>query len=330
MVHPMTRTSFFGHLDTTTKRHTRHYLKVGMNPFAALAVVLIDKATSAVYLPEAVLKHILERLTMYFPKYKQDMYSGTPEQQFNFLVTHWLHSSELIACLAYVLRQEAVDELYANPLVREYQSIFEFFNRDTPKDKLRQEDTLLPVAVFAALAKKLHITLTLSFREPGKELRKRQSYQSGTSFGDMVDIKVSHERYFPSVMHPEHFIHVGQSSVHVPPPVITGSTETLSTIIDAIIHDRKRVALQKEHYKTALRDIGILTKETLLCLYGDFLPAHCVRSFVFADESEKKHSVNELLIDAMAEWMSTGQVDADAFFLAVEHAVGEKVNSLGI
>ncbi|STY21491.1 Uncharacterised protein [Legionella steigerwaltii] len=150
------------------------FINVGTEQFHAVAVAMIDSLQSTSQRGnDAILKKILERFYLHFPKYINNQpYLTLPERMGMLLNSS--RKSELVECMAYVLRQLTVDELYTHPLM--YRDVFDGLSADTPKSYLRDPTVKLPSSALKALAQTLGISVTLSFKEIGKELRKREVY----------------------------------------------------------------------------------------------------------------------------------------------------------
>lgn len=151
------------------------FINVGNEQFHAVAVSLIDSLQNGAHRGnDATLKKILERFYQHYPKYISNQpYLTIPERM--GMLLHNSRKSELVECMAYVLRQLTVDELYTHPLM--YREVFDGLTAETPKSYLRNPEVKLPPSALNALAHSLGITVTLSFKEPGKELRKREIYE---------------------------------------------------------------------------------------------------------------------------------------------------------
>ncbi|WP_392538381.1 transposase [Legionella sp. 227] len=151
-----------------------NFINVGTEQFHAVAVAMIDSLQSTSHRGnDATLKKILERFYLHFPKYISNQpYLTLPERMGMLLNSS--RKSELVECMAYVLRQLAVDELYTHPLM--YREVFDGLSAETPKSYLRDPTVQLPASALNALAQTLGISITLSFKELGKELRKKEVY----------------------------------------------------------------------------------------------------------------------------------------------------------
>ncbi len=154
-------------------REEYSFINVGNEQFHAAAVALIDSLYSAQRGNDAVLKKILERFYHYFPRYVASQPFLTLPERMGILLNN-TRKTELVECMAYVLRQLTVDEIYIHPL--KYREVFNGLSAETPKNYLRDPKVKLPPSALNALAHALGITVTLSFKEPGKELRKRDVY----------------------------------------------------------------------------------------------------------------------------------------------------------
>ncbi|KTD01754.1 hypothetical protein [Fluoribacter gormanii] len=151
-----------------------NFISVGNEQFHAVAVALIDSLQSISQRGnDATLKKILERFYLHFPKYISNQPYLTLSERMGMLL-NTSRKSELVECMAYVLRQLAVDEIYTHPLM--YREVFDGLSADTPKSYLRDPEVELPSSALKALAQVLGISITLSFKELGKELRKRDVY----------------------------------------------------------------------------------------------------------------------------------------------------------
>lgn len=150
------------------------FINVGNEQFHAVAVALIDSLQSVPQRGnDATLKKILERFYQHFPKYISNQPYLTLPERMSILLNN-SRKSELVDCMAYVLRQLAIDEVYTHPLM--YREVFNGLSADTPKSYLRDPEVKLPACALNALAQTLGISVTLSYKELGKELRKREVY----------------------------------------------------------------------------------------------------------------------------------------------------------
>lgn len=310
-------------------------IPVGGEQFHALAVALIDCFKNATRINEASVKKILERLYSYYPKLVSTQPYLTPADRMGLLVNS-SRKSEVVECLAYVLRQLVVDELYANPL--NYREAFAGLSCDTLSSYLRQSNTILPVSALRALTEVLGMNITLIFTEHGKELRGREIYSSSLTNVPKfeVSIQVQGNEYFPLVKNKADFVYVGQLAITPLKPIdnVINQTSTIAEVLELIKSDNKHIKHAYDQTRKSLMsmvDTGELTKEKLITYYIEFLPqnymAHISTTAFFAgleqldkypvvvpNSKDSKHQVAKLLVDALAGWISTKQLDADQLF----------------
>ncbi|WP_058498709.1 hypothetical protein [Legionella gratiana] len=312
------------------------FINVGNEQFHAGAVALIDALYSPQRGNDAILKKILERFYHYFPRYITSQPFLTLPERMGILLNN-ARKSEIVECMAYVLRQITIDELCAHPL--KYREVFDGFSAETVKNYLRDPKTKLPASAFNALAQALGITITLSFKEPGKELRKREIYvgeeESGSAKLDLL-IQVQDDKYFPAVKHKEDFAYVGQLAVNVPKPVedISEQEGTLEDVFKLIAQDNKELLQSYEQWRKTILSMVFadeLTCEQLISLYITFLPVQSsstslsstldrLRAPVIANiPVEQEQHTKELLANAIAGWISTKQIEPDILFAQIEN-----------
>ncbi|QMT58701.1 hypothetical protein [Legionella sp. PC997] len=312
-----------------------NFINVGNEQFHAVAVAMIDSLQSVSQRGnDATLKKILERFYLHFPKYINNQpYLTLPERMSMLLNTS--RKSELVDCMAYVLRQLAVDEIYTNPLM--YREVFNGLSADTPKSYLRNPEVELPSSALKALAQALEISITLSFKELGKELRKREVYEGETGSNKInLVIQVQGDQHFPAVKHKADFAYVGQLAINAPKPIehTKEQGETLSDIIGLIAEDNKQLLQSYEQWRKTILSMvvaGELNRKQLVRLYITFLPAqmnntissaleHANRKPVIAGiPQEREQQMIELLANALSSWISTKQVEPDSLFDQIEN-----------
>ncbi|MDP2363494.1 MAG: hypothetical protein Q8M94_06955, partial [Ignavibacteria bacterium] len=311
----------------------------GGEQFHALAVALIDSIRSAPRVNDATLKTLLERFFDYYPKFKAQLPYLTPTERMGMLI-NGPRKSEKVECMAFVLRQLVVDEIYANPL--NYREAFDGLDATTPKGFLRKPSTVLPPSVLGALAQSLGITITLSFTEHGKEIRKRDVFTDSADKTSKLGLilQVQGEHYFPGVENKADFAYVGQLAISPPEPVVEGNknTGTIAPIISLIETDNKRLLqsfLQwRENFLTMVKGKE-LTTSSLIDFYIEFLPTiKGVIADTTAFFSKLTHAaetpvsvkpfggpnkqIDELLASSLAGWISTNKVDVDQLFERIE------------
>ncbi|KTD34428.1 hypothetical protein Lmor_1825 [Legionella moravica] len=327
----MARNSFF---DRALAKHDKKqvisedtFINVGGKQFQALAVAFIDFFKQSNRVNDHTLKKILERFYTYYPKFISNQAYLTPTERMGILINN-ARKSEVVECLAYVLHQITIDEVYAHPL--DYREAFDGLNVNTPKAFLRQHDTTVPSSVLRALSHALGITIVLSFTEQGKELRLREIYSHGPShmFKAELTLQVNEGNYYPRVKNEADYAYVGQLAIKPPEPVINEECDksTLAEIIDLIKSDNKQILRTYEQWKKNLLMEG-LTREHLITLYIKFLPSQSTiipdsklffskltapeGRVIKVDGMSNAQYVNEELAGTLAEWISLNQVDPD-------------------
>ncbi|BCA97123.1 hypothetical protein TUM19329_34840 [Legionella antarctica] len=315
------------------------FINVGGEAFHALAVSLIDSLRNAPRVDDTTLKVLLDRFFDYYPKFKAQLPDLTPAERMGMLI-NGPRKSEKVECMAFVLRQLAVDEIYAHPL--NYREAFDGLNAMTSKGYLRKPTTLLSHCVFGALAQSLGITITLSFTEHGKEIRKRDVFTDGSVRASQLDLvlQVQGEHYFPGVENKVDFAYVGQLAISPPEPVVDGneSTGTIAPMVTLIDADNKRMVqsfLQwRENFLTMLKGKELTTAK-MIDFYIEFLPAmrgviddtnaffskltHAAETPVTIESfSGPNKQINELLATSLAGWISTNKIEVDQLFERIE------------
>lgn len=320
------------------------YIHVGGDQFHALAAALMDVFKSFSRTSDGFAKKILGQLCFYFPKYMNSQPYLTPSERLNLLLKN-CRTTELMDSLAYVLRQMAVDEMEANPL--NYRDVYAGFQDETPKNHLREPSTKLPRSCLHALADALGIMIHLSIVEQGKELGQKRVYSTDLHSPETFEVTLQQQddHYFPKIKDKAYFAYAGQLALApVKPAIQTGSMETIAEIRRLIAEDNKRLAIAFEQTKKTLRsmvDAGELSKEQMMGLYVEFLPTQysSADSMDFMGSSAdifihqpingvatarpEQHIVYSL-IDAVAQWITSGQINADAFFNRLENLESKK------
>lgn len=313
----------------TTSGHT--FLKAGGQQFNALAIAFIDHFKSANRVSESSIKKILEHFYAYFPKFISQQAYLTPMERMGILINS-ARKSEVVSCLAYVLHQITIDEVYANPL--RYREAFDGLDAGTSKAVLRQSGTVVPVSVLMALSQALDLTIVLSFTERGKELPRREIYSANTtqSLKTELVLQVNNNKYYPRVRNEADYAYVGQLAIKAPEPVVNmeHNGDTVAELIGQISEDNKQLLRTYNQWRQNFLNmvqIEELSTESLMTLYIKFLPETSsiipdAKSFFskLSDSEGKltpvKHMdkskyVNEELAGTLAEWISTRQVNPD-------------------
>ncbi len=309
-------------------------INVGGEQFHAAAVALIDYMQNGLAINDSTVKKILGRFYEYFPQYtNNDAYLTTPKERLSRLL-QTSRKSELVECMAYVLRQLTVDEIMANPLNLNYRAIFADFNQETSVKDLRDPKTQLPVIALKALQSVLELPITLSFKELGKELRKQENLGQPGQHG--LVIQVQGDKYFPAVNHKADFAYVGQLAVTVKPVVSDEQENTIKQIL-AEIHaaDQEILRAYEQQQNTILSMVaaGELSYAQLRDYYIELLPyqdnnAGYIRQLqqaahpilVGAPESAGKNTVEERA-RALASWIVADAIKADALFDRIDNTI---------
>ena len=328
-------TSFFKRPVTVApkKPHVESsFVDVGGDPFRALAVAFIDNLKRGVRLSDSSLKNILERLFTYFPDYKINQAYLTPAERMGLLVNS-SRKSEVVHCLAYVLRQLTVDALLANPTA--YPESFYGLSAQLSKDHLRQKDTPISRSALAALAAVLNIHLILSCKEVGKDLRMRQVYCGtgvDTPYFEVV-LQVQGNRYFPRVKNKNDFAYIGQLAIKAPEPIAPVCDESIAEVLEHIASKDAQLWSGYEEYRIILKNAladNKLTERDLINVYVSFLPQESsAQRFAHIEQMNKKIIVGEapeslekqtlaLLVNSLARELSMGHIPVDSFFEQLE------------
>jgi hypothetical protein len=315
------------------------FINVGGELFHALAVALIDSIRNAPHVHETTLKTILDRFFDYYPKFKAQLPYLTPAERMGMLI-NGPRKSEKVECMAFVLRQLVVDEIYAHPL--NYREAFDGLDATTSKGFLREPTTILPSSVLGALAQSLGLTITLSFTEHGKEIRKRDVFTDSSTQASKLELElqVQGEHYFPGVENKADFAYVGQLAISPPEPVVDANDNmgTIAPMVALIEADNKRllqIFLQwRENFLTMIKSKE-LTTASLMNFYIKFLPTirggiadttaffskltHAAEIPVTVESfSGTNKQIDELLASSLAGWISTNKIEVEQLFERVE------------
>lgn len=336
----MTHTGFFTRTpaaQNNTQTRTPQFVNFGKNLFLAVSGAFIDAAANGSRISDATLKTVLERFFAYYPKFKSSQPYLTPSERMGFLI-NGARKSDIVECNAFVLRQIAIDEIYANPL--NYKEVFDGLKPSTSNGYLRDPEVFMPVSALRALTQSLAITLTLSHVEHGKELRMKEIYNNSAITSPKLDLalQVQGEQCFPKVKNKADFAYVGQLAINPPQPV-ENENEKAGTIADKvalIAEDNKRLIQSYSQWRKNLLtmlDDHELTTANLVNSYIKFLPENnmgfCPAAF-FAKLTQSAtpvivdvpaHSgkqIDELLASSLASWISMDIIDADQLFEHLE------------
>lgn len=317
----------------TNKQTTSEYTfaKVGGQQFQAVAVAFIEQFKSASRVNDMSIKRILERFYAHFPKFISHQSYLTPMERMGILINS-ARKSEVVDCLAYVLHQITIDEVYAHPL--KYREAFDGLDAKTAKAFLRQPDTKLPASVLRALSQALGITITLSFTEREKGLRLREVYSSSVpqTLKTELVLLVNDGKYLPRVKNEADYAYVGQLAIKAPEPVVNMEQNmgTIAEYIEQIAEDNKQLLRTYNQWRQNFLNmvkIGEISTESLMTLYIKFLPT---MSSIIPDtklffskltdpegisvpvkDTNNSKYVNEELAGTLAEWISISQVNPD-------------------
>lgn len=307
------------------------YIDVGGEAFHALAVAFIDNFKKGAQLNDLSVKKILEAFWISFPEYHVNQAYMTPVERMRALFNS-SRKSELVECLAYVLRQLTVDAIFANPLA--YSETFRNVSAQVSKDHFLLMNTPIPVTSLAALTEQLDFTLALSFKDLGKELRRLQVFQSrsGTSHFE-IELQIQGARYYPKVKHKNDFAYIGQLAIAAPKAVANSSGEQdITAILESIASaDKLLWGSYNEYRKILLNMLAAkeLTKEMLVNLYIKFLPQESsTQRFIPLEQHTPRvagevfvsleDQTSNLLVEALARELSLKHINSDYFFEQIE------------
>jgi len=316
---------------------TKVVVDIGGKAFDAVAAALIIHFKDN-RINDASLKKILTRLFAYYPHLVVDQPCLTPDDRMTILLKN-TRKSDMVECMAYVLRQLAVDEIYALPL--QYREVFNGLDANTSQNVLRDPNTSLPLASLKALSHAINVNITLSFVEHNKELRRRNVFGGETTnqFESQIVVQVQGDHYFPRVKNKADFAYVGQLAVSRSEAVIEKiETKDISDMLGLIDADN-RILLQTfirwRQNLLIMIQTNELTTAKLISLYIKFLPVdlsdvenndeffaqlqHLESKPVASDSEGGKLTLNEQLASAIAGWISKKQIDTERFFETLEN-----------
>lgn len=316
------------------KQHEKpSFINAGNDFLFGIAISLTDSFKDSIPRGnEEALKKILNYFYHFFPKYINTQPGLAATERISVLFNN-PRKSELVTCLSYVLRQLTVDELYAHPL--KYREVFSGLNSTTLKNYLRDPNTLLPASALNALAHALRMTITLSYKEPGKELRKRDILCKTDQNEPNLTLQVQNGHYFSVVKYKTVLAYLTQLISNLKPVEINKNTETLDDILRLISQDNSQLLQSYDQWrKTILSMVAAeeLTCEQLIELYITFLPKQSTNTLSLSDlekkerqpviagnPSKQQQQIIELLANALASWISTKQIQPDKLFDQIEN-----------
>lgn len=321
------------------------FIRVGGEQFHAVAVALIDCCFAltdgfkhSLRANEITLKKILERFFSYYPKFASNQPYLTVSDRMGILLNN-SRKSEIVDCLAYVLRQLTIDEIYAS--CKDYPEVFAPLNAQTPQSYLRRPNTHLPRSALNALAQTLGLTISVLLTEPGKELPKHETYQSTTFPSSRFNLvlQVQGEQYFPAVQNEKYFSYVGQLAITATKPAeLDSPNDTVARMMDQIDEvNKERLATFEQHRRTlgTMIDAGELTHKQLMDLFIKFLPknnnslfGHCqfyydleklpAKLISNGEKPTSEKQQTQQLADTLAAWLTAKLVNADSLFEYLE------------
>lgn len=242
-----------------SKQSKNKIVFVGGDLFHAAAVGLLDALKRNSMLGSDTVKKLLGAIYQHFPKHIDNQAYLTPFERLSRLLTY-PRKSELVECVAYVLRQLTLNEIKRDFLNIDYRPLFAQLKEESLHD-CREPQVLLPACVFAALAKVLEVDVSLSIEESEKDLAKKQSYShpvasTGIHKKITLHLKDLGGKYGVAVNDPAYFAHVGQLAVPLPEPekkLQAFNKQTLGQEITEIKKADERLVAQHEQCFNALK-----------------------------------------------------------------------------
>ncbi|MFT4058164.1 MAG: hypothetical protein QM652_01300 [Legionella sp.] len=243
-------------------------INTGGEQFQAAAVALIDYLKSGVAVDSKVLSKILERFKKYFDHINSERLSVPKDDMRNLIANS--RTADLVDCKAHVLRQFAVDELFADPLNLNYREVFKQFDAETPKSTLRNPKVTLDKQALRALEKALGLGITFSFKDQDKELRKQEKSFEFAQSALLIQIQETH--YYPAVKNQKDYAYVGKLAIPIKPKIIPAEQEegTLVEIKKMIKEADEQLAKERLYIRNKLLTVirlGELPEEKLMRSY---------------------------------------------------------------
>lgn len=325
------------------KKQTGHksydYIRVGKNPFVALATVLIDSILPSNSLNELSLKKIIDQLYHYFPEYIPKQPYLTLHDRITVFLQH-KRKSQLIVDLAYVLQQLTINRLLKDPINLNYRSIFCDLTADLPQDYLQQQTSILPYNIFYAAAIELNLCIILHDTEVGKNLRKRHLYTGTTEQARPPEVVMltQNDDYFCIVKNKSDWAYSEQILTCIAKPIntIAQSSITLSNALELIAANDEELLLSYKQLQKSISsmvDADELNKDKLIALYCEFLPEADDTTHTFLQREQTNYhpntdnSIEQQLTDFLAGAVATHNIDAHVFMDCLEQ-VGSKSHIL--
>jgi len=313
--------------------HTAVFIYVGKDPFHAAAVALIDALKQGASLDDTSSKKIVDGFILYFPKFLHSQPYSTPLDRMKTLLNNSGHMSEIVDGMAYVLRQLAVDVIVADP--NKYQEAINGLHAQTLLADLRNPSIMLPVSALDALTQILEIQWISSIVVHEKEIRALEVYPEEDGNVTRMGLKLQEKESiaFPKVKDKKEYAYVGHMPLRTPkiPPNFSES-ETIAPLLEQIDSNNKRIGIVYEQTRKTLLAMvaaGELTKKQLIDLRVAFLPKqdrlYTEEFFSKLEQKDKmpvpalsfnsaeQHDI-ELLVNSLAGWISTKQIDEDQLF----------------
>lgn len=301
------------------------FINIGGEQFHALAVSLIDDLKNTSRPDEKLLKKLLDRFFINYPKFKQQQAYLTPAERMGMLLNS-VRISDLVECLAVVLRQLVADEIEQNFLDLKYREVFDGLEATTPKDFLRLPTTEISPRALGHSIEALGMNISIFVTEHDKGLRERQRFintdNSSNANKTHLAVQVHDGQYFPGVKNKADFAYVGQLAIN-PPESAEFSVDETGTIADKlnlIEIDSKRYLQSYNQWRQNLLTMvagNELTTSKLMDLYIEFLPEEKENTnwlTKLSIEFSSGSNLTELLANALAALISTNKVEADQLF----------------
>lgn len=258
----------------TTSQQPEKYevINVGGEQFHAAAVALIDSLRCHAPISVGAVKRLVDNFSKYFPQSFLNVEDSLTPPKENLGRLLRIRTPELVERMAYVLRQMAIDEVYANYLELTYRPIFSAVAGQIPTPDLRDPNTSLPSCVLTALDKVLGVPITLSFKETDKCLRKQETSMHEQHDGGFT-IQVQGNLYHPVVRRKEDYGQIGRLTIAINPE--QQPAEPNRTMADMFTGIDKQNQQDDQEYKRQLHRI-------LMMYTNRELPYEDLRNFFIA------------------------------------------------
>lgn len=237
--------------------------------FHAIALGLIEMFSkhSLLKLREGLLDKLITRHEALFPAHIHEALLDTSASRMQQLIKS-IPRSQLVADLAYTLRQIAVDELCTNPTL--YPTAFINKNESTSPAQMRRSGTWIDGCCIAALSNRLGLPIIVNVTEPGKILPSQIHYNVDKSnLIPGVSIKLNAQSFIPC-----HLLSPGpEVNDHL------AFNRSTSEIRRMIVDEQLRI---KHRYESVRSHLEALNKNELLAIYVSWMNSP-------DDSNEKKH-----------------------------------------